>query len=121
MPSADAQGPAAELGAVFAALAGDVASCAALVEEARKSAEQDVLRARRQAAALLSQARLEAGAERANAAARAGRSASERDAQLLEQARHEAAAVEETGLALIPGVVTEVMDSLLAPQGAGHE
>lgn len=121
VPAADNQGPAAELAPVFAALAGDAASCAALVEEARLSAEQDVARARTQAAAILSQARLDAGAERAKAAARIGQEASDRDATLLEQARQEAAALEESGLARIPAVVSTVIDTLLAPQDAGRK
>ncbi|QCB97763.1 hypothetical protein E5206_13235 [Arthrobacter sp. PAMC25564] len=121
VPATDDQGPAAELVPVFAALAGDVASCAALVEEARLGAEREVARARAQAAAIVSAARLEAGAERAKAAARVEQAASERDTQLLEQARREAAALEESGLALIPGVVGRVIDTLLAPQSAGQE
>ncbi|WP_427007707.1 hypothetical protein [Pseudarthrobacter sp. H2] len=119
VPAADDQGPAAELAPVFAALAGDAASCAALVEEARLSAEGDVARARAQAAAIVSAARLEAGAERAKAAARVEQSASERDMQLLEQARREAAALEESGLARIPAVVGKVIDTLLAAQSTG--
>lgn len=120
VPAADNQGPAAELAPVFAALAADAASCAALVEEARLSAERDVAKARAQAAAILSQARLEAGAERAKAAARVEQAASYRDAPLLEQALHEAAALEESGLALMPAVVGTVMNTVLAPQNPGQ-
>lgn len=121
VPAADDQGAAAELAPVFAALAGDVASCAALVEKARLSAEREVVGARAEAAAILSQARLDAGAERANAAARVEEEASERDAQLLEQARREAAALEESGLVRIPALVGKAIDTLLAPQSAGQK
>lgn len=121
VPAADNQGPAAELAPVFAALADDVAACAALIEEARLSAEADVAEARLHAAAVLSQARLEAGAERAQAAARVEQAASNRDAELLKQARHDAAALEESGLALIPAVVGKVIDALLAPQRPGQQ
>jgi vacuolar-type H+-ATPase subunit H len=121
VPAADNQGPAVELAPVFAALADDVARCAALVGEVRLSAEEDVDRARTQAAAILSQARLDAGAERAKAAARVQREASERDAELLEQARHEAAALEESGLALMPAVVNKVIDTMLAPLNPGPQ
>lgn len=121
VPAADDQGPAAELVPVFAALAGDVSACAALVEEARLSAEKDVVRARAQAAAIVAQARLEAGAERAKAAARIEQESSERDAKVLEQARHDAAALGETGLTLLPAVVGKVIDRLLAPQGAEQQ
>jgi vacuolar-type H+-ATPase subunit H len=121
VPAADDQGPAAELAPVFAALADDAASCAALIEEARLSAEGEVAQARAQAAAILSQARLEAGAERAKAAARVEQAASDRDAGLLEQARREAAALEESGMALIPAVVGKAIDSLLAPRNPGQK
>lgn len=121
VPAADNQGPAAELAPVFAALAGDAASCAALVEEARLKAEGNMTQARAQAAAILSRARLEAGAERARATARVEQAASERDTALLEQARHDAAALEKSGLALIPAVVGKVIDALLAPQHPGQQ
>ncbi|QCO98241.1 hypothetical protein FCN77_11725 [Arthrobacter sp. 24S4-2] len=119
VPAADIQGPAVELAPVFAALADDVARCAALVDEARLSAEEDVARARTQAAAILSQGRLDAGVERAKAAARVEREASEQDAELLEQARQEAAALEESGLALMPAVVDKVIDTMLAALNPG--
>lgn len=118
VPAADDQGRAAELAPVFAALAGDVAACEALVAEARLSAEGDVVRARAEAAAIVAGARLDAGAARVRAAARIEQDASERDARLLEQARQEAATLEKTGLARIPAVVGEVIDNLLAPQSA---
>jgi hypothetical protein len=116
VPAADDQGRAAELAPVFAALADDVAACEALVAEARLSAERDVAQARTQAAAIVAQARLDAGVTRVRAAARIEQEASERDAQLLEQARQEAAKLEEAGLRRIPDVVSQVIDNLLAPQ-----
>ena len=67
---------------------------------------------------VVARARLDAGAARVRAAARIEQDASERDAQLLEQARQEAATLERTGLARIPAVVGEVIDNLLAPQSA---
>ena len=121
VPAADDQGRAAELAPVFAALAGDVAACEALVAEARLSAERDVARARAQAAAIVARARLDAGAARVRAGARIEQEASERDAQLLEQARQEAATLEDSGLARIPAVVSMVIDTLLAPQSAEQQ
>lgn len=121
VPAADNQGPAVELAPVLAALAGDAASCAALVEEARNMAEEHVAQARKQAAAILSQARLDAGAERARAAARVEQAAADRDTALLDQARHDAATLEGSARALIPGVVGRVIDTLLAPQSAGDQ
>ncbi|XTR52294.1 hypothetical protein ACOM2C_01855 [Pseudarthrobacter sp. So.54] len=117
--AADNQGPAVELAPVFAALAQDAALCVQVVDQARLIAEEDVARARTQAAAILSQARLDAGAARADAAARVERETSERDAEQLEQARHEAAALEESGLALIPAAVYQLIDTLLAPLNPG--
>jgi vacuolar-type H+-ATPase subunit H len=121
VPAADDQGRAAELAPVFAALAGDVAACAVTVAQARLSAEGEVASARTQAAAIVAQARLDAGAARVRAAARIEQETSERDAQLLEQARREASALEKNGLARIPAVVNKVIDSLLPPQGAEQQ
>ena len=121
VPAADDQGRAAELAPVFAALAGDVAACEALVDEARLSAEEHVARARAQAAAIVAQARLDAGAARVRAAARIEQEASQQDAELLEQARQEAATLEKTGLARLPAVVSKVIDSLLAPPSAEQQ
>jgi hypothetical protein len=121
VPAADDQGRAAELAPVFAALAGDVAACEALVEEARLSAEEHVAGARAQAAAIVAQARLDAGAARVRAAARIEQEASQQDAELLEQARQEAATLEKTGLARLPAVVSKVIDSLLAPPSAEQQ
>ena len=121
VPALDDQGRAAELAPVFAALAGDVAACEALIEEARVSTEGDVARARADAAAIVARARLDARAARVRAAARIEKEASERDAKLLEQARHEASTLERTGLARIPAVVSEAIDNLLAPQSAEQQ
>ncbi|MDD1477384.1 hypothetical protein [Arthrobacter sp. H16F315] len=121
VPAADNQGPAAELAPVFAALAADVVTCAALVEDARAAAECDVSQARVQASAIVAQARLDAAAERANAATRVAKEAADRDSQALEQAHHEAAALEESGAARIPAAVDKVINMLLAPQRAGQQ
>jgi len=116
VPAADEQGPAAELAPVFAALAADVESCHRLVEEARQEADGALVRAHEQAAAILAQARLDAGAERARAAARVEQAASKRDALLLSQARKEADNLEEDRTALLPATVRKVIDNLLSEQ-----
>jgi hypothetical protein len=116
VPAADEQGPAAELAPVFAALAADVESCHRLVEEARQEADGALVRAHEQAAAILAQARLDAGAERARAAARVEQAASKRDALLLSQARKEADNLEEARTALLPATVRKVIDNLLSEQ-----
>jgi hypothetical protein len=101
VPATGDQGPAAELAPVFAALAQDVEHCRTLVEEAQE-----------QAAAITAQARLDAGAERAHAAARVEQAALKRDALLLAQARKEADNLEEDRTALLPGTVRRVIDHL---------
>ena len=121
VPATDVQGPAAELVPVFAALAADVEACAVLVEEARIQAAHDVAAARTQAAAVLSRARLEAGAARAEAAARVGRDAAERDTRAVDQARRDAAALEESGLARIPAVVGKIIDTMLSSRITGQK
>ncbi len=118
VPATDEQGTAAELAPVFAALAADVDACAMLVEDARRHAEQDVAIAQRQAAAILSQARLDAGAARANAAARVGQDAAKGNALVIAQARRDAAEVEDSGLARIPAIVEKAIDTLLNPRTA---
>ncbi|MGA7205404.1 MAG: hypothetical protein WBX27_12330 [Specibacter sp.] len=115
MPATDGQGPEAELAPVFAALAADVEACAELVGRARSQADKDIATARTRAAAIVSQARLDAGAARAETAARVSWEAGEQDGQVMARARDEADAVEKFGRARIPGVVDQVVDALFAP------
>ena len=112
VPAADDQGPAVELAPVFDALAADVQACRTLVDEARRDAEAALSRSQEQAAAIIAQARLDAGAERARAAARVEQAALRRDALLLAQARKEADNLEEARTALLPGTVRRVIDHL---------
>lgn len=115
VPAVDGQGPAAELAPVFAALAADVQACEELASAARRQVGHDLAAARTQAAAIVSQARLDAGPARAVAAAGVEQEAGDRDALMMEHARREAAAVEESGMARIPDIVGRVIDALLAP------
>ena len=112
VPATGDQGPAAELAPVFAALAQDVEHCRTLVEEARRDAAAALSRSQEQAAAITAQARLDAGAERAHAAARVEQAALKRDALLLAQARKEADNLEEDRAAMLPGTVRRVIDHL---------
>jgi hypothetical protein len=112
VPAAADQGPAAELAPVFAALAADVESCRTLVEQARQEADGALFHAREQVASLIAQARLDEAGERTRAAADVERAASERDSQLLAQARTEAGDLEDAGIALLPGTVRKVIDRL---------
>jgi cell division septum initiation protein DivIVA len=114
VPAADDQGPAAELAPVFAALATDLESCRELVEEARREADDVLSRAHAQAAAIVAKARLDAGAERARAAAGVEQAATVQDALLLAQAGKEADDLEEAGTARLPGTVQKVIATLLS-------
>ncbi len=116
VPAADDLGPEAELVAVFAALDAEVESCRRLVEDARRDAEKEVAGARERAAALVAQARLDAGAEQARSAAEVLRTAADVDAKLLDQARQEAAELTESGTDRLPEAVRRVIDTLLAEQ-----
>lgn len=119
VPAVDGQGTAAELAPVFAALAADVQACEELVAKSRRQSEHELAVARTQAAAIVSQARLDARAARAAAAARVEQEAGDRDTRLMDKARRDATAVEESGMASIPAVVDRVIDTLLAPEIAG--
>ncbi|WP_207344274.1 hypothetical protein [Arthrobacter sp. E3] len=121
VPATDVQGPTAELVPVFAALDADVEACAVIVEEARIKAARDVAAARTHAAAVLARARLEAGAARADAAARVRRDAAERDTLAIEQARRDGAAIEESGLARIPAFVGKIIDTMLSSRITGQK
>ncbi|MDJ0348019.1 hypothetical protein [Cryobacterium sp. PH29-G1] len=114
--ASDALGPAAELAPVFAALAADVEACRKLVEDARQSASDELSRAQERADAVIARARLDVGAEQARAAAAVLRTASEHDAQLLEQSSRKAAELEETGTAQLATAVHKVMDALVSEQ-----
>jgi len=114
VPAVDDLGPAVELAPVFAALDADVQSARMVVEQALREADRELLHAHELAAAILAQARVEAGVERARAAARVERVASEQDERLLGQADKEARELEEAGTVLLPATVRKVMDRLLS-------
>jgi len=120
VPSTGDQGTAAELAPVFAALAADVESCRKMVDEARREADGTLSSALEEAAAIIAQARLDEGAERARAAARVEQAASAQDALLLARARKDAEDLERTRTALLPGTVRKVMDKLLSEQLASE-
>lgn len=121
VPAVDGQGAGTELAPVFAALAADIQACEDLVATARRQSDHALAVAGTQAAAIVSQARLDAGVARAAAAVRVEQEAGDRDTWLLDQARRDAAAVKESGTASIPAVVDRVVDTLLAPENAGAQ
>jgi vacuolar-type H+-ATPase subunit H len=116
VPATGEQGPAAELVPVFAALAADVQACRTMVEEARRDADRALSGAREQAAAIIAQARLDEGAERARAAARVEQAAAAQDARVIAQARTDADDLERSRTALLPGAVRQVLDRLWSDQ-----
>jgi len=116
VPAFGEQGPAAELAPVFEALAADVEACQTMVNQARQEADSALSGAREQAVAIMAQARLDEGGERARAAARVERAASARDDLLLARAREDADDLERTRTALLPGTVRKVMDRLWSEQ-----
>ncbi|HUW78244.1 MAG TPA: hypothetical protein VMV52_05770 [Candidatus Nanopelagicaceae bacterium] len=116
VPSADVQGPAAELAVVFAALTNDVESCRTLIAEAKSSSEEDLSRARDQAAAIVAQANLDAGAERESAAARVKQAAKQQDDQLSRQATADAAILQKAGAARLPALVAEIIKTLTSEE-----
>ena len=116
VPAGGDQGPAVELAPVFAALAADVEVCRRLVDEARREADGVLARARERAAAIIAQARLDEGVERARAAERVEQAASALDARLLAHARREADDLEEARTALLPGTAGRVIGNLWSDQ-----
>lgn len=116
VPAFGERGIAAELAPVFDALAADAESCQKMVNEASREADRVLSGARERATAIMAQARLDEGAERARAAARVERAASARDDLLLAQARKDADDLERTRTALLPGTVRKVMDRLWSEQ-----
>jgi vacuolar-type H+-ATPase subunit H len=116
VPAVEEPGHAAELAPVFAALAPDIEACRRLVDDARRGAEDDLSRARDEAAAIVARARLESDAVRADAAAAVEHAASDQDERTRETARREAARLRATGTAGIPDAVGRVIDRLLADQ-----
>ena len=119
VPSVDDQGPAAELAAVFAALAPDVVASQAILEEAQKAAQSAVPRAREQATAILTQARIDAGAERATAAGRVEQAAAELDEEVREAARRQADQVAARGETRIGALVDEIVEDVFTGLLAG--
>lgn len=85
-----------ELAPVFAILAPLIESCSTLVAGARKEAEEEIDRAREQAAAVVAQARLDSAGERARAAARVAQTAARMDEVMLAKAVAEATELSAT-------------------------
>ncbi|HEX5332911.1 MAG TPA: hypothetical protein VFW79_09735 [Cellulomonas sp.] len=120
VPAVDEPGHAAELAPVFAALTADVESCRRLVEEAQQQAEATLADARAEAAAIISRARLDEPAARADAAAAVEQAASADDERTLQTAHDAATALRESGSARLPAAVRLVVDRLLADQLASR-
>ena len=116
VPSHDDQGPAAELGAVFAALAPDVEFCREIVAAAHRDADTQLMHAREQATARVATARLGAAEVRAGAAANVTQLAAGHDAEVVRQADADAAAIRQAGDERMPALVKTIVDALLADE-----
>jgi vacuolar-type H+-ATPase subunit H len=116
VPAADDRGAAAELAAVFAAVAPDVQFCLDLVDEAHRKAEKRLARAREQAVARVAEARLAAAEVRASAASRVEQIASEQDARMLQQSADEAAELQKIRAARVSALARSIVDELLSEQ-----
>ena len=114
VPAVDDEGTAAELIPVFDALDPDIRANADLSAGASSRAQQTVAEARQQAAALVEDARMNSGAVRAEAAARVSRETEEQDAQALDQARAEAAALESSGESRVPELAAAIVADLVS-------
>ena len=114
VPAVDDEGTAAELIPVFEALDPDLQADAELSAGAAARAQQTVTQARQQAAALVEDARINSGAVRAEAAARVSRQTEEQDAQALDSARDEAAALEDAGASRVPELAAAIVADLVA-------
>lgn len=114
VPAGDDEGTAAELIPVFEALDPDIQASTDLSADASGRAQQTVAEARQQAAALVEDARMNSGAVRAEAAARVSRETEQQDAQALEAARDEAAALERAGGSRVPELASAIVADLVS-------
>ncbi|KAD3633130.1 hypothetical protein GD627_09890 [Arthrobacter yangruifuii] len=113
VPAADDQGVAAELIPVFEALDATINDTRERTEAAADQAQHTVAAARRQAAALVEQARINSAAVRADAAARVSADAAQEDQRLLDEATEEAAALRSRGEARVPELASAIVADLV--------
>ena len=117
VPAADDEGPAAELIPVFEALDPTIDGTQRQAADAEARADSTVAAARRQAAALVEQARMDSARVRADAAARVSAEAARTDEDLLSRSRDEAAELRRRGESRIPelagGIVADLVSDLL--------
>lgn len=106
-----------ELAAVFAALSPDLASADALIARATASAETARKTATADAADIVAQAQEAAPGDQAAAASRIASAASAEDAQLMEAARVQAAAVRSRGARRLPALLRRTHEELLREIG----
>ena len=114
VPAADDEGPAAELIPVFEALNPAIEAARQLAADAEARAEHTVTAARRQAAALVEQARLDSAGVRADAAARVSAEAAAASEDLLARSREEAAELRRRGESRIPERAGSIVADLVA-------
>ena len=114
VPASDDEGPAAELIPVFEALDPDLDTARQLTADAEAEARKTVATARRQAAALVEQARLDSAAVRADTAARVSADAARSDEGMLRQAREEAGGLRSRGESRVPQLASEIVADLVS-------
>ena len=113
VPATDDEGTAAELIPVFEALDPAIAEAGEQTQSAEAHAQHTVTAARRQAAALVEQARMDSAAVRADAAARVSAEAAREDEHLLADARDEAQRLRSHGESRVPELASAIVADLV--------
>ncbi|MCQ1953718.1 hypothetical protein [Arthrobacter sp. zg-Y238] len=113
VPAADHEGTAAELIPVFEALDPTIEKGSGQTRTAGDQAQQTVAAARRQAAALVEQARMDSAAVRADAAARVSADAERENERLLDEARDEARRLRSQGESRVPELASAIVADLV--------
>lgn len=114
VPATDDEGPAAELIPVFEALDPSIDTTQRQAADAEARADHTVAAARRQAAALVEQARMDSARVRADAAARVSAEAARTDEDLLTRSRDEAAQLRRRGESRIPELAGSIVADLVS-------
>ena len=113
VPAQDDEGPAAELIPVFEALDPQIDAAQAVAEDAAGLARETVAAARRQAAALIEQARMDSAGVRAEAAAQVSAEMSRQDEALLSEAGNEAGELRRRGESRVPELASAIVADLV--------
>ena len=113
VPAQDNQGPEAELIPVFEALDPQIDAARTITDDAAGLARETVAAARRQASALIEQARMDSAAVRAAAAAEVSAEMSRQDEAMLSAAESEAAELQRRGESRVPELASAIVADLV--------